>query len=181
MFIKLYLLACLSTLIAALQVEPLRNAHSLGTVELRWWYEFPDFYRFDNLSILLHHPSIASDFAILANQAERDSPMNISLPLVPAQLSPILVESLDGYTLRATEVGNTTHEFAVSPPFAIGAAEAGSSPPASSPAPGASSGTGTGTAAQGRTTNVGTRDMVCRGGVRWTIAAAAAMGLEWVF
>ncbi|KAL4264912.1 hypothetical protein AB1N83_006631 [Pleurotus pulmonarius] len=172
MFFKVYLSACLAALSAALQVEPLRNAHSLGTVELKWWYEFPDFYRFDNLSIFLRHPSIASDFTILANQAERDSPMNISLPLVPAQ---------DGYTLRATEVGNATNEFAVSPPFPIGAAEAGSSPAVSSPAPGASSGTGTGTAAQGGATNAGTGDMVWRGGVWWTIAAGAAVGLGWVF
>ncbi|KAF4575503.1 hypothetical protein EYR40_004762 [Pleurotus pulmonarius] len=167
MFAKTCTLALLASLAAALQIEPLKNAHSQGIAEVKWFNEFGDSSRFSNFSLLLHHPSISPDPTLVPNQDASDSTVNVTLPLVPPQ---------DGYTLRATDVGNTTHDFTVSPPFAIG-------PPEASPSSGASSGTGTGssTAAQGTATNSNSNagQRLGMGGLGCALGATVA-GLWWV-
>ncbi|KAF9488918.1 hypothetical protein BDN71DRAFT_400619 [Pleurotus eryngii] len=156
-------LRCSQKCIAALQIEPLRNAHSQGNAEVKWWNEFGDSSRFSNFSLFLHHPSISSDFTILSDQDASDSAINVTLPLVLAQ---------DGYTLRATEVSNTTHDLAVSLPFPIGTAEVDSPPTASGPTTGSLSGTGSSTAAPGGPTSSNAGERVGIRGSEWAMVAA---------
>ncbi|KDQ25117.1 hypothetical protein PLEOSDRAFT_1094527 [Pleurotus ostreatus PC15] len=139
MFAKVYTLTLLASLVAALQIAPLRDARSQGAVRVTWTNDADDTSRFASFSVFLHHPSFRSDFAILNNQRPADGGADVTLPVVPAQ---------DGYTLRATDVGNINNEFAVSSPFSIGPEASSSSTIASSTSSSVSvSGSSTGTAA----------------------------------
>ncbi|KAF9493252.1 hypothetical protein BDN71DRAFT_1508718 [Pleurotus eryngii] len=134
-------LTLLASLAAALQIAPLRDARSQGAVRVTWTNDADDTSRFSSFSVFLHHPSFRSDFAILNNQRPADGGADVTLPVVPAQ---------DGYTLRATDVGNINNEFAVSSPFSIGPEASSSSTIASSTSASSSasaSGSSTGTAA----------------------------------
>ncbi|KAF4596909.1 Ser-Thr-rich glycosyl-phosphatidyl-inositol-anchored membrane family-domain-containing protein [Pleurotus pulmonarius] len=150
MFAKVYTLALLASLVAALQIAPLQNARSQGAVRVTWTNDAEDTSRFSTFSVFLHHPSFRSDFAILNNQRPADGGADVTLPVVPAQ---------DGYTLRATDVGNINNEFAVSSPFSIGPEESSSTTLASSTSASSSassSGSGTNTASVSLSSGTGT-------------------------
>ncbi|KAL4256845.1 hypothetical protein AB1N83_014223 [Pleurotus pulmonarius] len=119
MFANLLIFAFFSSLAAALQIEPLENAHTQGDVRITWIGEADDASRFAAFSVFPHHPSFSSDFAILNNQRSADGGANVTLPAVPVQ---------GGYTLRATDVGDINNEFAASSPFSIGPKASTSSP-----------------------------------------------------
>ncbi|KAF7416450.1 hypothetical protein PC9H_002716 [Pleurotus ostreatus] len=128
--------AFLVSLAAALQIEPLKDAHTQGVVRVAWIGEADDASRFAAFSVFLHHPSFSSDFAILNNQRSADGGANVTLPAVPVQ---------SGYTLRATDIGNINNEFAASSSFSIGPEVSTSSPIPSSTSSPAVTASGSGT------------------------------------
>ncbi|KAJ8518144.1 hypothetical protein ONZ45_g4757 [Pleurotus djamor] len=113
MFAQFCTLAFLTSLVAALTINPLERATSQGATTVTWNNEQADTSRFALFSVFLHHPSFRDDFAILNNVQPGPGSRDVTLPVVPAQ---------DGYTLRATNVGNITDVYAESAPFFIGEA-----------------------------------------------------------